>query len=98
MVLPLPGSSFGQIKHLPGVQVPHEGLEDLGSLWVGSTQRAELAWGLRNAGQGLFELEISVCEVTWFPPLFGLTNTSSGFMSCEGMGLTKKGFQRPSVT
>lgn len=43
-------------------------------------------------------LEISVREVTWFPPLFGLTNTSSGFMSCEGRGLTRKGFQRPSWT
>lgn len=44
-ILPLPGSSFGQVKHLPGVQVPHEGLEDLGSLWVGSTQQVEWGWG-----------------------------------------------------
>lgn len=31
-VLPLSGSSLGQVKHLPGVQVPHERLDDLSSL------------------------------------------------------------------
>lgn len=51
-----------------------------------------------NRFLSLFKIKIAMCEVTWFPPLFGLTNTSRGFMSCEGMGLTKKGFQRPSVT
>lgn len=33
---------------------------------------------------------------TWFPPLFGFTNTSRGFMSWEGRGFTRNGFQRPS--
>lgn len=34
--------------------------------------------------------------ITWFPPLLGFTNTSRGFMSWEGRGFTRKGFQRPS--
>lgn len=34
---------------------------------------------------------------TWFPPLLGLTNTSSGFISGEGMGRIINGFHcRPS--
>lgn len=35
---------------------------------------------------------------TWFPPLFGFTNTSRGFMSWEGRGFTRNGFQRPSCS
>lgn len=38
----------------------------------------------------------SVSVLTWFPPLFGLTNTSRGFMSWEGIGLTTKCFHLPS--
>lgn len=30
---------------------------------------------------------------TWFPPLFGLTKTSRGFISGEGIGLMMNGFQ-----
>lgn len=30
--------------------------------------------------------------LTWFPPLFGLTNTRSGFIKGEGMGLIINGF------
>lgn len=28
---------------------------------------------------------------TWFPPLLGLTKTSTGFMSGEGRGLSRNG-------
>lgn len=54
-------------------------------------------WESRRAGllfQGLRLQERTI--TTWFPPLLGLTNTSRGFMSWEGSGFTRKGFQRPS--
>lgn len=62
-VIPLPGSSLGQVEHLPGVQVPHEGLEDLGSLLDGgSTQQVELG-GVGGANSATCWTDWSVCFV-----------------------------------
>lgn len=40
---PLAGSSFSQVKHLPRVQIPHERLNDLGSLRT-HKHRSVSAW------------------------------------------------------
>lgn len=89
-VLPLPRTSLSQVKHLPGVQVPHERADDFGSL---HRQEEVLLCGCKIK---FLCNKNCVWVLTWFPPLFGLTNTSKGFMSWEGIGLTTKCFHLPS--
>lgn len=41
--LRLPGPSLAQVKDLPGIQIPEEGLYDLGALW--ETRNGQGKWG-----------------------------------------------------
>ncbi len=66
------------------------------TVWGPEPARTLTLWGPASLKGTCCSLEEQEGYITWFPPLFGFTNTSRGFMSWEGRGFTRKGFQRPS--
>lgn len=65
LILPLSGSSLRQVEHLPRVQIPHEGLDDLGSLKNGRGKKTTFEVKVQNDWTRMTKLFGSIPQSVW---------------------------------